>query len=701
MLLPLLATLALSLGREVPSSLAPPEVSHAADAPLAASDGRDFVVIWNDIRGQRAATITADGSVLQPLGVPLPSEPAAQVIWNGTDYLLMNEDSGHALHITRMDRNLNLLDAQPKVIPAIGRIQTVAWNSSRIVMLTSSSGVLLGTDGNAIRSFPAIYPSIGAGTNGSDFIIVSAPGPGGLAITRISHEGDVLDATPRTISASAPGIDNNAQVASDGNGYLIVWRDSTGVDHTVGVNADGSPRGATINLPLPPHPTSACRLIWGGSAYILALEANPNIAWRASLDRDGNIIGSPVQRELASPALLALASNGNSVLSIVSDAFTGLVTLDEMTAQLLDGAGTPRGAPFAVTHSRPVQRRQEVAFDGNELLAVWSEATGLYMARMTADGETTSGRGVPILQKGLDKLFFRVAFDGREFVVVWNQSTNVYAQRVRGDGTFDGAPVLVAETKSPESIVDLACDGSGGCFVVWQANDHSVDGALLRGGAVDANLILQRPTTGTPGDSHVVWDGHEYIVISAKPSVDPFLCCFVVDGQRVSSDGIAIDAFEKTFSGIVDYTGQPAVAWAGDQGLLVWEEFDEPYPSPSCATFDRDLRLTSPARRFAFADRYPTVAFDGRNYIVVTTEPLPNSNPLRATVITADGEPGDPITVAANPATSDGFASVTGLGDGRSLVTYIRRDDDAVPRAFIRFLTETEVAPGRHRRVRH
>jgi len=128
------------------------------------------------------------------------------------------------------------------------------------------------------------------------------------------------------------------------------------------------------------------------------------------------------------------------------------VTLGVMTAQLVDAAGAALGLPFPVTHSAPPQRHQEVAWNGQEFLVVWSEATGLFMGRLTADGNPIDGRGVQIANEDAAPLGFAVAFDGHAFIITWTDVSALFAQRVRSDGAVDGTPVIVGEQSRPYFI---------------------------------------------------------------------------------------------------------------------------------------------------------------------------------------------------------------------------------------------------------
>src|SRR5688572_13346043 len=81
------ASAELGPGREL--ALPPPELAPATqlDRMLVATDWQDYLAVWRDWRGGRAARFTQAGTIIDPGGFPLPLIPSA-VIWTGTHYLI-------------------------------------------------------------------------------------------------------------------------------------------------------------------------------------------------------------------------------------------------------------------------------------------------------------------------------------------------------------------------------------------------------------------------------------------------------------------------------------------------------------------------------------------------------------------------------------------------------------------------------------
>ena len=727
MLLPLLAALTLSLGPEFSSSAAVPEPAHTAWAPAAASDGHDYVIGWLDSRGNRMAKVSADGAVVQPLGIPVPAFGyGSRIEWNGSEYLLFNGPGGRDIDITRLDRDLNVLDAQPKHMHLFADILGIVRNGSRFLLYLSGTGVLLGPEGDRMLTFALPYPVVAVGSNGNGFLVVTASntGPIGsgvpktrLEVTRVTSDGDLIDDVPRTIGeVDLPYYANPSfTIASDGDGYLLTWDEpNVGVDprYVMRLDRDGTPVGSRMSLDPPSGGSfSNVHLIWSGSAYVFAAGVRyadgRQSSLRMTLDRDGNVSGSPVEGALNNEPFVAVASNGSSVLHVWSSRNVDASTLDVMTGQLLEPGGAPRGDPFPVTYSAPVQRHQEMAFDGHQFLAVWSEASGLYAARVTADGSAMSGRGVPIASNALAALPFALAFDGREFVLTWSEGDKLLAARLRGDGAADGEPVVVNATPAqPGSI--LACDGGGGCLVLWRSADknQSVHSAVVRNGAIAMPDALFTKNADPLVEMAAVWDNHEYIVAFAAPHPRTNPLCYAGCGDdlaavRVSSDGRRIDPVDRVFDVHVNgYQGEPLLmAWAGDQGLIFLDSIG--------VTIDRDLRIDVGVRVRRDAPPFDEhLVFDGRNYLLVAGNAvqLPDSATLdfvvEARVISTDARQSPDTSVIAPHLALYGGISALSLGNGRALVTYTRPDADGVPRAFSRFVTDFETLPPPPERTR-
>src|SRR6202171_2542715 len=410
MLPALAAAFAFTLGPELPSSTPITQPAHTAWDPFVVSDGRDFLVEWQDARGGvRIAKVSSDGTVTPSSGSPFPGY--GSLAWNGSNYVLLWVNSSGRAEVTRFDRDGTVLDAVPKqgaTIPNDAFVRMVS--GSRMLILSADpvgdgkqQAFILGSEADLIGSvsLPPNSYAVAEGSNGKEFLILSKDFGGTLLLTRLSREGALLDAAPITI-----GNSDNAEnfiMVSDGDGYLVMrvtegLGDPPLIAHAMALSAAGVPRGGVITIALPDGISiNRWDVVWSGSAYVFACtglgptavpRVNRSSVWRATFGRDANLLTGPSEVVTEGMNEIALASNGTAVLHVWAALPPGqsccsLMTFGVMSAQLLDGAGAARGAPFPLTHSAPPQRHQEVAWSGQEFLAVWSEATGLFMVRLT------------------------------------------------------------------------------------------------------------------------------------------------------------------------------------------------------------------------------------------------------------------------------------------------------------------------------
>jgi hypothetical protein len=723
MLPELLAAFALTIGPELPSSTPITEPGHLVSQPIVASDGRDFLLKWLDARGgPRIAKVASDGSITPPNGRPF-GRYYGTLAWNGSNYVFVELGGPNEVEITRIDREGNVLDVVPRVGATLPNYPFLSMVSGQRMLMISAEPVfgkqqahVLDAEGQLIRNVSLPGHVLAIGSNGKEFLILYRDDQYTLLVMRLSLDG-ILLAAPIAIGDTVAYGAGEFLIVSDGDGYLLVRGDldagAPNAAHMMTLSAGGVPRGGVTTLTLPYGLSIGCSVGWTGSAYVFAIigsslpesPGHQGSIWRATVGRDGSVLAPPSEVVQEGMRSIMLASNGSGALQV-----WGATTLPQecctprtygvSSAQIVDAAGSPRGAPFPVTRSAPPQRHQEVAWSGREFLAVWSEVSGLFMGVLAADGSPLSGRGVQIVSNNVDPLYFAVAFDGRAFIVTWNEGITFFALRVRPDGTVDGTPAILGRTTrgSPINPV-LACDGRGGCFVAW--SDLGMRGTLLRDGVP----VTPAQRLGDPAflaDPSVAFNGHHYVVAFSTPIYPPPPCgryCFNPIGNhvtmlRVSAAGMPIDPVPvKLTLGTREPASDayPQITWGdGETGLLVWQN-----GSISGVAIDRDLHLTSAIHTVdSTVSTLLRVVFDGEAYLVSSfvrlTVVSPAAVPGQSTAVFLNGEPGN----------------LCAAGAGRGLISYVRPatgppELDGISRAYFRIVTDLGDLPIRPRAVRH
>ena len=227
--------------------------------PDVASNGSDFLVVWEDWRDWPAVVVpimtrvTAAGEVLDPSGVALDSDVISgrepRVASDGSDYFVIWREAAalndpHDLWGKRVlsdgtmpDSEVVISDSSGVAAAALaynGSEYLVAWEDAAQVFARATR--ILPLDGSVLDT-PRIdlpggggaeYPDVG--TDGSNWLVAWHVGTTGIQGVRVGPTGSVLDAGGIVI-ASDPGSDvylYRPQVGFDGEQFLVSWARAEG-----------------------------------------------------------------------------------------------------------------------------------------------------------------------------------------------------------------------------------------------------------------------------------------------------------------------------------------------------------------------------------------------------------------------------------------------------------------------------------------
>jgi hypothetical protein len=278
----------------------------------------------------------------------------------------------------------------------------------------------------------------------------------------------------------------------------------------------------------------------------------------------------------------------------------------------------------------------------------------------------------------------QVAFDGTNYLVVWMDYrgyesdadyADVYAARVTPDGTNldpNGIPIAVRGAWL-EGQPAVAFDGTN-YLVTWDQGGYpngdlygtrvSPQGAVLDG---DGFLIASGPGDQTWSD--IAFDGTNYLVTWTNYPENGGGDVFAA---RVTPGGIVLDA-----GGIPVSTGSadelyPSVAFDGTNYLIVWD---------TGGAFGGDIygaRVTPagevldpagiPVSTASNGEAEPKLAFDGTNYLVVWDD-SPGSFPtVHGARVAPDGTVLDPSGIAISPVTQTWATTPSVASDGTTFM---------------------------------
>lgn len=353
----------------------------------------------------------------------------------------------------------------------------------------------------------------------------------------------------------------HAQIATDGETYVAVWTDyrSTPVSTYAGrVRADGTLLDP-VGIRVAPD-SQAGAVIWSGSMFLIAYLQQGMVTVR-TFSADG-VLGDPIplfgNYVLPDIYQMRMATNGDSVLLVTSDATAALLDLDGQKRRQIS-------LPWVVA-----QRGLGVAAAGSTYLAAAGTSTGALKTQIvTAAGDFGASA---VLEKDRDFLGAEVASDGERFLVAWSRG-NLYAQFVTREGAAV-EPVLALTVDDPverytHAVTSLVRRGDEYLLVyqTWQGapfdtmrlgDDGQNRGPLLTGsGGTIADIVLN-------GEGGAVL-GHEANILSVA-FFDPGVPAPLHDRTRVSIAGKRQRELRLASDG-----GGLAAAWVA---VLDWNDTD-------------------------------------------------------------------------------------------------------------------------------
>jgi hypothetical protein len=245
--------------------------------PAVAHGMTDFLVVWEEgrlrDRDVRGARVRADGAVMDPTGILISGasweQCTPEVASDGADFLVVWQDwrnSDYDIYCARVSHSGTLLDTAGIAVctadgwqasPAVacnGTDYLVLWQSmttggydlygARI----SPQGVVRDPDGFVISAAPGTQQHPAAASDGTDFLVVwsdSRDVDCNVYAARVTGAGTVLD-TAGIPLFSAAGPQYAPAVEYDGAKFLVVWQDQRGGEQDI-YGARVTPQGSVLD----------------------------------------------------------------------------------------------------------------------------------------------------------------------------------------------------------------------------------------------------------------------------------------------------------------------------------------------------------------------------------------------------------------------------------------------------------------------
>ncbi|MEO0114117.1 MAG: T9SS type A sorting domain-containing protein [candidate division WOR-3 bacterium] len=539
--------------------------------PAVAFDGTNYFVVWQDgfsedERQIFGARVNQDGIVLDTAGIAISiarlnqSNPA--VTFDGTNYLVVWED-----YRSRFESDIY---------------------GARV----SPTGEVLDPDGIAISTAFDIQCPPSVASNGTNSLVVweDARSGGGHRIygARVSPTGEVLDPDGILI-ANGPYV-RWPSVASDGSNYLVVWDYDYDIYGTrvnkYGVVLDTNYIVISNALSFQSYPSVS----FGDSNYF--------VVWQDYRDGDFNIYGARLSK----------------------------------SGTVLDSNG------IAISTAPGYQKYPVITFNGTNYLVVWTDyrsGSDIYGARVTQAGVVLDPTGIHIFNPTVaEEPHPAVVFGLDNYLIVTENEdsygfNDIYGVRVTPTGiVIDTNGIAISAYKANRNRFHaVAFDGTNYLVVWedWRSNYADIYGARVNQAGLVLDAISIPITTANQGQykPSVVFGGTNYLVVWADGrNIDTANNTLDIYGARVSPAGIVLDTSGIAISTAAGNKWSPSVAFDGTNYLVVWTDYRSGVNSDIYGARVNQTGVVLDTDGFAISNapldqEYPTVAFDGFNYLVV------------------------------------------------------------------------------------
>lgn len=619
------------VGPEEPVSSAKGEAVTQSSRPALASDGENFLAVWQDARSGGldifAARVTRTGEVLDPKGilisgVPPGSSPGLdpEVAWNGESYLVAwtcgNTTYAPETCLARVDREGRGISSVMR--PGIrGSLPSLAWNGSQFLLVTSGPtnsdprilGTLLDRSGNVLTKDILLTSSFAYGadvaSNGSLFF-AAWRGPNGMIRgVGVDSAGRIRGPEQGISLPGESGFSSEPKIASDGSEFFVVWQHLSGGSRVRAraIDSQGLPKGGVSDLAEDPafsYPEPD--VTFNGREYVSTYRIGDQVEARRLSSRQVPgativITRGPIRQ---TPGAIASSAGRTLILTVPDRAYYPLAAdrigvIGTFLEQTSDIVSPPLG--IDVSKSIPAQTAPTAIWDGTNYVVAWSEAardglTGQVRVAPFDHPARDVVRGTLVRATQNDQGFPAASFNGQNTLIVWMERETrsappgagnlpagvVYGARVAGDGTVLSPGAFRISTDATFGSLAVSWDGANH-LVAWQsANSKQIVGTRVGPGGSLADpvpfAISQSVTPFGDREPSIAWNGRSYLVVWSALYVHgcPILCPVFksrIEGRLVSSSG---SSSGDTIVLSPFFGGPPAVASSGQEFLLVYFE---------------------------------------------------------------------------------------------------------------------------------
>jgi len=524
-----------------------------------------------------------------------------------------------------------------------------AWSSDIYAARVRPDGVVIDTAGIAILGI-GIYPAVAF--DGTNYLAVWEDYRSGPSTdiygTRISPQGRVLD--PNGIAISTALLDQwNPSISFDGGNYLVVWddrRSGGGEANIYGARVSSSGvvlDTAGIPISLAPSYQTFPRVAYDGANFIAAWmdrrSGSTNDIFGARVSSAGVVLdtaGIAISTAANNQYYPGLGSDGTNTLVTWGDYCNGS-SVDLYGARINRSGVVLDSLGFVISGAPSTQWQSRVAFDGTNYLVAWVDARNspnrdIYGARVTPGAVVLDPNGIPIFALAGNRSSPGVAFDGTNYLVAWakfpaNPDGDIFSVRVTPSGVvLDTSGIAISKAAYWQSDPSVSY-GGGNFLTVWEDyrsgsyTQSDIYGTRVSGSGMvlDSMAIPISTLANNQNQPAVAFDGTNWLAVWADLRNGSRSDIY---GARIGLGGGLLDTIGIAISSVAEGQAYPSVAFDGTNYLVVWSDYRNGSNSDIYAA-----RVTPggtvlepwgiPISTAIESQGGPAVAFDGTNYLIV------------------------------------------------------------------------------------
>jgi hypothetical protein len=595
---PTLATFAepIRFGEEVPlSDTRHGEPTSAKFASGLATDGNGYLAVWLDGRGGVfVARIAADGTVLDPAGIPLHTWSSAMpvVAWTGRSYVVtwQRETGVYAATVT----SEGVVGPARTVGTAKGNLRIASTGSSVAITAADDNGAtlfLLDLDLNRIAehvnlpraNFPLWRLEIAALRDG--YLVAAVSRKMSVYTFTVNSSGAV------SAPAQIPESEGAAEVAVAGSGdrYFVAWSvggrsirgrvitqanqpvgDMKVLEHVVVPTAD--PRMG-VGLPM---------LVSRDGEYLLTYRDGNTDVHMARVTEEGNRIGpstviARVGAGFYAHARIAARSDGSGAAFYIA-ANAPNVAIRPLI-RLFSSADQPElGEPIPLQHTAHEQVQPAAEQIGATSVVTWVERTlGSVEIRLQM-----SRRELVVARPLVEPDWLDVVEDGGTIWVLWvtGDSKKLHLRRFTPELAAIDSDLRQVSLPEKFARVMAAAAGGGSVLIVSDTDDgRDLVGTVLRPSGDEIDVVNEIDFAVQPHADYratVAFDGTNFVVVwNHELETMPWLADdHDLQLARISPEGAKLDHEPIELAGIrADHRGFAAaqVIQANGRTVVLWQ----------------------------------------------------------------------------------------------------------------------------------